>query len=284
MNTFVYGGTGLVSGKLIELLLEKGHHVIAGTRNPSIQKASAQLEWVQADVSNPKLGQEKLGSVDSMFLFSPPGYTNQFDILSPWIDAAKSHKVKKIVLMTAMGVDSAPPESPMRKLEIYLENSGLEYVILRPNWFMQNFHTFWISGILNDKKIYFPGGDAKTSFIHSHDISACALAALESNDFNNNAYTLTGKEALTHSEVAKILSNATGLNIEYVDITPEDFQKGLLSAGLPEDYASFLVMIAGALKAGYSSAILDNVQKLTGKPPKTFEVYAKDNSQKWKNS
>jgi len=281
MKVFVYGGTGLVSGGLIELLLKKGHHVTAGSRNPSAQKKTDRLEWVQTDAFKPELGQDGLKGADAVFLFSPPGYTNQYDILKPWIDSAKKHGVKKVVLMTAMGVDSAPPEAPMRKLELYLESSGLKYVILRPNWFMQNFHTFWISGILKDKKIYFPGGDAKTSFIHSHDISASALAVLESDTFNNSAYNLTGKEALTHSEVAKILSSATGLGIEYADITPEAFKSGLLSAGLPEDYSDFLVMIAGALKAGYSSAVLDNVQKLTGKAPLSFEEYAKENKAKW---
>lgn len=281
MKVFVYGGTGLVSSRLIELLLGKGHQVTAGSRNPSAQKKSQGLEWVQTDAFKPELGQNGLKGADAVFLFSPPGYTNQYDILQPWIDSAKKNGVKKVVLMTAMGVDSAPPEAPMRKLELYLESSGLKYAILRPNWFMQNFHTFWISGILKDRKIYFPGGDAKTSFIHSHDISASALAVLESDSFNNSAYNLTGKEALTHSEVAKILSSATGIGIEYADITPEAFKSGLLGAGLPEDYSDFLVMIAGALKAGYSSAVLDNVQKLTGKTPLSFEEYAKENKSKW---
>lgn len=281
MKVFVYGGTGLVSGKLIELLNEKGHSVIAGTRNPSSQKDTSLLKWVEADATKPGVGSDKLGEVDALFIFSPPGYTTQYDILKPWVDAAKQHNVKKVVLMTANGVEAAPPEAPMRKLELYLESSGLNYTIIRPNWFMQNFHTFWISGILKDRKIYFPGGDAKTSFIHSHDISASIFAALESDAFNNSAYNISGPEALTHDEVAKILSDVTGVKIEYVDITPEDFKKGLVGAGLPEDYSDFLVYIAGALKAGYSSAVQDNVKKLTSRSPKTFLEYAKENKAKW---
>src|SRR6185295_5909585 len=104
------------------------------------------------------VGLDVLDKVDAAFFISPPGFTNQYDLLNPWLEKAKAKKLKKFVLMTAMGVEFAPPEAPFRKLEIAVENSGLNWNIVRPNWFMQNFQTFWISGILKDKKIYFPGG------------------------------------------------------------------------------------------------------------------------------
>ena len=175
----------------------------------------------------------------------------------------------------------APPEAPFRKLELALEASGLSYNIIRPNWFMQNFQTYWISGILKDKKIYFPGGDAKVSFISVKDIAATAVSLLLTDEFKNQAFTLTGREAITHSEVAAKLSNATGLVISYIDITSEDFKKSLLGAGLPEDYADFMVYIAGSLKEGNSSPILDSVKKITGNDPISFDEYALENKKAW---
>ena len=180
-----------------------------------------------------------------------------------------------------MGVEYAPPEAPFRKLELALEASGLSYNIIRPNWFMQNFQTYWISGILKDKKIYFPGGDAKVSFISVKDIAATAVSLLLTDEFKNQAFTLTGREAITHSEVAAKLSNATGLVISYIDITSEDFKKSLLGAGLPEDYADFMVYIAGSLKEGNSSPILDSVKKITGNDPISFDEYALENKKAW---
>ena len=96
MKFFVYGGTGLVSGKLIELLLENGHSVIAGTRNPSNQKQEKNLDWVAVDALDAKEGVKALEKVDAAFLLSPPGYTNQYDILYPFIAKAKEVKLKKI--------------------------------------------------------------------------------------------------------------------------------------------------------------------------------------------
>lgn len=282
MKVFVYGGSGLVGGHLVTELQKQGHEVWAGSRKPESQKSSANLHWVFADSSNLTKGLEVLEQVDAAYFLSPPGQTNQYEILSPWIEKAKQVRLKKIVLMTAMGVDHAPPEVPFRKTEILLEGAGIPWNIIRPNWFMQNFHTFWIAGIKQDQKIYFPGGNAKTSFIDARDIASVAAVLLTTTKYDNQAFTLTGPESIDHNEVAKYLTNVSGKNIEYVDVDPKVFESSLVSAGLSKDYAAFLVMIAGALKEGFSAPILETVKTLTGKNPISFAEYAKDFASSWK--
>lgn len=282
MKVFVYGGSGLVGGHLVTELQKQGHEVWAGSRKPESQKSSANLHWVFADSSNLTKGLEVLEQVDAAYFLSPPGQTNQYEILSPWIEKAKQVRLKKIVLMTAMGVDHAPPEAPFRKTEILLEGAGIPWNIIRPNWFMQNFHTFWIAGIKQDQKIYFPGGNAKTSFIDARDIASVAAVLLTTTKYDNQAFTLTGPESIDHNEVAKYLTNVSGKNIEYVDVDPKVFESSLVSAGLSKDYAAFLVMIAGALKEGFSAPILETVKTLTGKNPISFAEYAKDFASSWK--
>ncbi|TGM53248.1 NAD(P)H-binding protein [Leptospira adleri] len=283
MKVFVYAGTGLVSGLVVDNLLAKGHEVYASSRNPDSGKKAANLHWVKTDASQPNLGLEILDKVDRAFFLCPPGYTDQFSVLNPWIEKAKSKKLQKVVLMTAIGIDHSPEDLPFRKLEISLEKSGLAYNIIRPNWFMQNFQTFWISGILKDKKIYFPGGNAKASFVDARDIASSAVTLLLDDSSSGKGFTLTGKEAITHDEVAQKLSKATGLNIIFADITSEDFKNGLVSAGVSEDYANVLVYIAGALKDGHAAPISNAVKEITGKDPITFDQYAGDNKKAWLN-
>jgi uncharacterized protein YbjT (DUF2867 family) len=281
MKFFIYGGSGLVSSKLIEILLSKGHSVIAGSRNPSEQKQEKNLEWVKVEAYEPKEGLNALEKVDAAFLLSPPGYTAQYDILYPLVAKAKELNLKKVVLMTAMGVEFAPPEAPFRKLELALIDSGLHYAILRPNWFMQNFNSFWIEGILKDQNIYFPGGDAVASFIDSRNISATIAEVLTTDRFNNKEFNLTGSEAISHDQVAKLMTDVLGKKISYVNVDPNDFFKSLLSAGLPEDYSNFLLYIAGALREGHASAINENVKEITGKDPILFKNYVKDHKETW---
>jgi uncharacterized protein YbjT (DUF2867 family) len=177
--------------------------------------------------------------------------------------------------MTAMGAD-ADPTAPMRKLELHLEASGLTWNVIRPNWFMQNFHTFWLHGIKTANAIQLPTGDAKGSFIDARDIAAVASVLLTTDRFDNQAFDLTGDEQLDHTQVAALLSAELGRTIRYEDITPETMRPGLLAAGLPAAYADFLLLILGYFKLGYSERITTAVQDITGKAPRRFADYARE--------
>lgn len=262
-------------------LLAAGHEVFAVSRSPDKIAKKERLHAVRIDSQKPAEGLEVLEKVDAAFLIVPPTVVDGYSVLNPFVEKAKAVKLSKLVLMTAMGVNYAPPEAPLRKLELTVEASGLQYNILRPNWFMQNFHTFWIRGILKDQKIYFPGGNAKASFIDARDISAVASELLTSNKFANQAFDLTGGEALTHDEVATKISKATGKKIEYADITSEAFQQALSVVGLPADYVGFLAHIASILKSGGAAPVSNSVHAITGKSPITFDEYANDFKAKW---
>ncbi|GBF51717.1 NADH(P)-binding protein [Leptospira ryugenii] len=282
MKAFVYGAKGSVGSDVVRFLTEKGVEVLGGTREPKEGEKRAGLQWVYADAKNPSKGTEVLKEVEAAFFLSPPGHMNQHEILGPWLEAAKSYGLKKVVLMTAMGIEYAPPETPFRKLELFLESSGIPWNILRPNWFMQNFQTYWIGGILSQNKIFFPGGDAKASFIDTRDIAKTAAALLTSDRQNNQAFTLTGPEALDHNQIAKEISKVTGKNIEYVNISPEEFKKGLVSAGLSPEYSDMLVYIAGVLREGQAALVNDAVKSITGSDAISFAKYASDNQSVWK--
>ncbi len=281
MKVFVFGASGSIGENVVAGLTQMGVEVFAGTRKPSEKKVTPGVTWVEADALKPGHGSAILEKMDAAFFLSPPGLNDQYSVLAPWFQKAIDVKLKKVVLMTAMGVEFAPPEAPFRKTEIMLENSGLEWNIIRPNWFMQNFNSYWISGILADRKIYFPGGDAVVSFIDARDISSVAVSLLTKNDFNRQAFALTGSKAISHTEVSEILTKAVGTKIDYVNITPDDFKKALVGAGLSNDYADFMNYIAGALREGHAAPITDSIAKITGKSPILFEQYAADYKAVW---
>lgn len=278
MKAFVYGVTGKVSSRVAQNLLGAGVEVLGGTRNPAGEGILTGVKPVKVELEK---GVENLEGVDLVFLLSPPGYADQSAILLPWIEASKKYGVKKIVLMTAMGVDQAPPEAPFRKVELALIQSGINYEIVRPNWFLDNFHTFWIGGILSAGKIFFPGGNAKASFIDSRDIGDVCAKCLLRNE-TGKEHTITGPEAVDHSQVATVLTEVSGKTIEYADLSPEDFRAGLVTAGVDGTYADFLVYIGGNLKAGYSEPVTDGVEKILGRKPIDLRSYAQTYQASWK--
>jgi uncharacterized protein YbjT (DUF2867 family) len=272
----ILGASGNVGSALAQQLTAAGETVVRATS----KKENLQADQVHYDIAQNVGLEAALEGVDRAFVLMPPGYTNQDVLAAPLFAAARERGLKKVVFMTAMGAN-ADPNAPMRKAEIALEQSGIPYNIIRPNWFMQNFNSFWIQGILEQGKIFLPVGDAKGSFIDARDIAAVAATLLTSDTFANQDFDLTGAESLDHHEVAAILSEVTGKTITYQEVSPEAMRSNLLAAGLPADYSEFLLLILSFFKLGYSAAVLPTVEEITGKAPISFRQYAQDYRQAW---
>lgn len=271
----VVGASGTVGSELSRLLATQGETVLKAT-----SRAPVAADQVQLDLLTQAGPKAAFAGVDRAFFLVPPGHVNQDVLLAPLIDEAKARGLKKVVLMSAMGAN-ADENAPLRKAERLLEASGLAWNVIRPNWFMQNFNTFWLHGIQTAGQIFLPVGAAKGSFIDARDIAAVAARLLTSDTYANRDFDLTGPRALDHTEVAAILTQATGKAIGYTEITPDAMRQGLLGAGLPPAYAEFLLVILGYFKAGYAERTTDAVLQITGRVPRTIEQYAKDYRASW---
>lgn len=278
-RVLVIGATGTVGSGVVKLLRETGHEVRAVTRRKSPPAPEKGLEWVRADLATGEGLRAAFEGAEAAFLMSPPGHADQHAILSPLIAEAAREAgegaLKKVVLMTALGAN-AVETAPMRRAEIELEKSGVPFNIVRPNWFMQNFNTFWVQGIREQGKILLPAGTAKTSFIDARDISEVVARLLVTHDRDGEAFDITGPEALDHDEVAREISRAMGRKITYEDIQPAVLKSGLLASGVPADYAEFLLMILGFLREGYNAGVTDGVKRVLSREPRRFAGYASD--------
>jgi uncharacterized protein YbjT (DUF2867 family) len=275
----VIGASGTVGSAVVEHLVEEGHAVRAATHRREAVGNRGAVERVYLDVASGEGLEAAFEGVHGAFFLAPPGYADHYKILSPLVAEAKRRKLGKVVLMTAMGANTA--ETPFLRVERELEASGLRYNIIRPNWFMQNFGTFWLDGIRGQGKIALPVGTAKTSFIDARDIAAVAARLLVTGHLDNRDFDLTGPQAIDHAEVARILSNTVGKPIVFEDIEPGILERGLLAAGLPADYTEFLLVILGYLKAGYAERTTNAVREVLGREPGSFEQYAREHRQVW---
>jgi len=275
----VTGASGTVGSNIVKDLVAQGHQVRATTSRKDATGKKGNVETVLVNLATGEGIAAALKGVDGAFLLAPPGYADQQKLLSPLVAEARKQKTGKVVLMTAMGANAA--DTPFRRVEQELEASGLRYNIVRPNWFMQNFQTFWVHGINGDGKIALPAGTAKTSFIDTRDIAAVAVRLLTTNDQDNKAFDITGPESLTHAEVAEILSKETGRAIAYQDVDPDVLRKGLLAGGVPADYTEFILVILDFLKQGYAERTTNEVRNLLGREPIRFAKYAKDSRSAW---
>lgn len=267
----VLAANGTIGSKVVRALIAKGEAVKAATRKATPVEGAEAVAFDYLDASTYGLA---FDGVDRLFLLAPAGYLDPVGLLSPVITAAAARGIK-IVLMTVIGVN-ADDSIPYRQVELLLEKTGASFVILRPNWFSDNFHNYWIEGVRHGT-IAVPAADGKTSFIDARDIAESAGAALTSDAFNGRAFNLTGPEAMSYDEAAAILSRVTGKPIAYAPVDDDTFVGILTGAGVPADYARFLASIFYPVRQGWVAKPTGDVKALTGREPRSVETYATDN-------
>ncbi|QCI67570.1 NAD(P)H-binding protein [Phreatobacter stygius] len=268
----VLGATGNVGAPLVETLVASGERVKAASRSAS---PVAGAEAVRFDISATDGFAAALDGVDRAYVLVPAGHLNVVELLAPVIEAAAGRRIK-VVLQTALGVD-ADETIPYRQAERLLERSGTPFVILRPNWFADNFHTYWLEGVRHGV-IAVPAAQAKTSFIDARDIAASAAAVLTSSRFDGQAFNLTGPAALGYADAAAILSETANRPIAYQAVDDAAFVGLLTGAGVPADYARFLAVLFHPVREGWTTGVTDAVEVLTGKAPRRLETYARDHA------
>jgi len=197
------------------------------------------------------------------------------------VEAAGHAGVKHIVKLSQW---AASAESPVRFLRYHaaverkIRESAMAYTFLRPNLFMQGLLAFR-EAIVGQGRFFAAVGDARISAVDVRDVASAAAAALLEKGHEGRIYDLTGPEALSHGDMARGLSQATGRPIEFVDIPPESMRQTLLQVGLPVWQAEGLVEDYAHYARGEAAEIAKGVQDATGRPPRSFADFAADYAQ-----
>jgi uncharacterized protein YbjT (DUF2867 family) len=193
--------------------------------------------------------------------------------------------VRHVVKFSAFGASADAPGGFAKwhgEAEAELRASGLDYTMLRPNFFMQNL-LGQAQTIAAEGRIYQPVGGARASFVDTRDVAAVAARVLTEDGHEGRSYDITGPEALSYYDVAERLSAAAGREITYVPVSPEDFRRGALAAGLPEWLVEALGLLNETLASGRASAVTDVVREVGKTEPRTFEQFARDYASAFKS-
>lgn len=272
----ITGASGNVGHEVVKQALAVGLKIRATFQSAAVAaKAPAGLEGVIMDYAHPETIRPALHGVEKIFLVAPPVRD-----LPAWeanfIKEVRAAGRKHIVKLSALGGRESIFPSGHRDSEENIEASGLPYTFLRPNGFMQNLVNYNAGTIRSQNAFYGCQGSGAVSMVDIRDIAAVAVIVLAATGHEGKSYALTGGEALTNEQVAEKISRVAGRQISYVDLSPDDFKKGLLSAGAPEWSADALLDLQRYYRAGKASQVTDNVERLTGHKPIAFDQFARD--------
>jgi uncharacterized protein YbjT (DUF2867 family) len=279
-TVLVIGANGKTGRRLIPQLVRRGVAVRAASR--TAVPARDGVEPVHFDWHVEGTFQRALDGVDAVYTISDPStwYTKKYEA---FLERAVNGGPRRVVLLSSFGVDHAPADDPMRRLELLIERSG--GTVLRPTWFMQNLsENHWSNGAMRIRtrgEFALPNVHAPFSLISANDIAAVAAAALTQAGHESKGYTLTGPEALTAAEIAEHISAAAGRPVRPVEVGLAAIREGLLAYGYPAEAVEYV-------SPGYAAAfdvmevVTDDVTTVTGRPATTFAQFAMDAAGAWR--
>jgi uncharacterized protein YbjT (DUF2867 family) len=284
--------TGTVGNAVVKRLASSDQNIIrvAVDTKEKVGKIKYADEIVDIDYTRPETIAEAMDNVDRLFLRIPPS-DGMADISSNFVEEAKKNGVNFIVKLSVMGADVEPGYTIgrlHRRVEKIIEESGIPFVFLRPNSFMQNFVTRSSQTLKTQNAISLPAGDAKISLVDARDVAAVAAEVLTGNGSQhmNKVYDITGPEALSHSQFAEILSTENDRKISYMNISGDDLRDRLKMIGIVEWFIDNALELYTMYRSDYRSQTTTVVEQLTEQVPISFSQFVSDykqNGLSWPN-
>ena len=274
----VIGGRSKIGAALIGDLLGRGQQVRVLVRaGQPVGNLSAAAESVTGDLADEGSLVTAMAGIEKVFLLSSP-HPDAVSWHRNAIDAARRTQVQLLVRSSILGADRESPAEFISAHTIcdrYLEDSGLPYVIVRPNLFLQNVPESTIPSIGASGTFYADAGEALISMVDTRDVAAVAALALTDPGHADAHYDVTGPEALSYTDVAAKLTSVMGRSIRYVGASDDAVRQALLDAGLTKWFAGALIGLYQDYRrsgtGGYAAQVTGTVQRLTGRPARSLD-------------
>ena len=281
MKILITAPTGKVGSEIARSLIKLNIPFIAAGRdnNKIVSSLGSGFEFRHFDVNKADTYGAMMDEVERMFLLGTEG----IDSVTKWekiIDQAVLQKVKHIVFLSSLGAEFVP-NRPQRLIELYLQQSGIAFTILRPNFFFQNFSTDDAPSIRNGE-IFLPCDDGKISFVDTRDIAAVALAALLTQALNSKTVPITGPASIDHFEVASIFSEVLNKRVTYVNPTNEKYAASLEKEGADQNLISSLLWLYDTVKKNQWAPVHTDFENFIGRKPIELSAFVKDYKEVWR--
>ncbi|MEO0351904.1 MAG: SDR family oxidoreductase [Cyanobacteria bacterium P01_A01_bin.15] len=232
MSILVVGATGTLGRQIVRNALDEGFDVKCLVRN--FQKAAFLREWgaqlVQANLCGPRSLPpcfEDVTAVIDAATSRPQDSAYEVDWYGKvaLIKAALEAKVERYVFISILNCEKYP-HVPLMDIkhctEKFLEESGINYTILRPCGFLQGLVGQYAIPILEKQAIWVMGEAAPIAYMNTQDIARFAVRAVQLPETNKSSFPLAGTRAWGGYELVRLCERLSG----------EDAKVSTMSLGL----------------------------------------------------
>jgi len=159
--------------------------------------------------------------------------------------------------------------------ERQLEASGIAYTNLHPTLFMQSFLRYNPT-IKSEGAIYAPLKDGRVGMVDARDVASVAVAALTEEGLYGQTCDITGPEALSFGDAARIFSEVLGKPVRYVDVPPAAARRSMLEAGIEEWLVNDLLSLMEWFGSGQAAVVTSTIASVAKIRPHTFRDFVRD--------
>ncbi|MGP4114976.1 NAD(P)H-binding protein [Streptomyces sp. 4N509B] len=266
----VLGGTGKTGRRLVGTLRAAGRDVRAASRS-----GETRFDWDDRDT-----WAAALDGASAVYLMAPWDPA----MAEPFVEQATAAGVRRLVVLSARGIEQVKPpyfqgmaaaERAVGALRA-VGGADVEWTILRPNNFHQNFDEDAWHAPLRAGRLALPAGPVPEPFVDAQDIADVAAAVLTSaeGEHHGRVYELSGPRAITFAEAVATIAEAAGRPMRYEEVTPEEYRAELLAEGLPAEVADEFDELYALMRAGHFAEPGDGVRRVLGRDPIDFGTYA----------
>ncbi|CAL2101881.1 putative NAD(P)H dehydrogenase (quinone) [Tenacibaculum sp. 190130A14a] len=285
----VFGATGTVGAEVLKLLSSRSCLVRGVLRTPSrdlpirLNETNNNITYVAVNLKSKEEIERACINSDTIFLLTGT---------SPWqvnfetniIEVAQKLKIKRIVKLSAPVMPSnihVEVSDWHRQIERTLGKSGIDYCLLQPHSFMQNWerNTFTIKYF---GKIFGVMEEAKRNYVDARDVAEIGVEYLLSDkELNGEAIVISGPEAISNKDMANRISHVTEKKVVYENISREAYLKKLTKqAKLPMWLARHIIEIE-TLALKQTEPTTDTVQVILNRHPRIMDTYLQESRHKF---
>lgn len=275
----ITGATGNIGLEVINYLVEfnTSCQIFAGVRNieKAKQKISTnnQIELVLFDFENPETFNNALKNIDRVFLLRPPHISDIEKVFKPLIESLKENNVKEVVFLSVQGAEKSSI-IPHNKIEKLIASYGLEYIFVRPSYFMQNLTTTLLEDIKKNRKIILPSGKAKFNWIDIKNIGeTCAILIEKFSEYKNQAIEITGYENESFYTVVDMINKVVTKPVRFESVNPLRFYRVKKRSGMAKGMIMVMLLLHFLPRFQKEPKISNFYENLTGKKPTNLKDF-----------
>ncbi|WP_180902401.1 SDR family oxidoreductase [Martelella soudanensis] len=277
----VTGATGNIGRMTLQHLLKRvlASDLVGLARDPAkaADLAAKGIEIRQGDYFDQEGLARAFEGIDKVMLVSATAFTDRNTQHDNVIKAARQAGVGHVVFMPIIrkaGSDFHMPQitEEDRFVEERLKASGLVYTLVRHPPFLENIESY-SGGAPLEKGVLAPAGTGKAAYASREDLAEAHAVVLSEGGHAYKDYALCGGPAVSFADIAQILSEISGKALPFNVLSDQDYIAQLMSLGLPEPAAAFVLKWVQGVNAGEWDSESGDLEKLLGRKPVTPAEY-----------